>query len=109
MSSGPDPSTEPLDLDDAEHMARRFHALADPTRLRILDCLHREGEVSVGMIATLVGGTQQNVSKHLAVLRAERFVARRKQSTSSIYRVSDPWLYFFGELRRGNYVVIGMY
>lgn len=99
----------PLNPDGAEHIARRFHALADPTRLRILDCLNREEEVSVGMIATLVGSTQQNVSKHLAILRAERFVARRKQGTHSLYRVSDPWLFFFGELRRGNYVVIGMY
>ncbi len=71
-------------------MAQRFRALADPTRLRILDLLWRQGETSVGEIAAAIGGSQQNVSKHLAVLRAERLVARRKIGTRSLYRVADP-------------------
>ncbi len=38
----------------------------------------------------LLGGSQQNVSKHLAALQSEGFVRRRKQGTSSIYRIADP-------------------
>lgn len=34
--------------------------------------------------------SQQNVSKHLAALSAEGFIARRKEGTSSLYRISDP-------------------
>jgi hypothetical protein len=30
------------------------------------------------------------VCKHLAVLHAEGYVARRKEKTSSFYRISDP-------------------
>jgi len=82
--------TTPLPPDAAELIARRFRALSDPTRLRIVDLLRREGEASVGEIASAVGGSQQNVSKHLAALHAEGFVARRKQGTSSIYRIADP-------------------
>lgn len=74
----------------AELVARRFRALSDPTRLRILDLLRRQDEASVGEIAGLVGGSQQNVSKHLGALHAEGFVARRKRGTSSLYRIADP-------------------
>jgi DNA-binding transcriptional ArsR family regulator len=38
----------------------------------------------------LVGGSRQNVSKHLSALHAESFVSRRKRDTSSIYRTADP-------------------
>jgi DNA-binding transcriptional ArsR family regulator len=82
--------TTPLTFDAAELIARRFHALSDPTRLRILDLLRRQEEASVGEIAATVGGSQQNVSKHLSALLAENFVARRKSGTSSLYRIGDP-------------------
>jgi DNA-binding transcriptional ArsR family regulator len=80
----------PLDNEAAELIARRFHALSDPNRLRILDQLRVREEASVGELADALGATQQNVSKHLAALRDEGFVARRKQGTSSLYRISDP-------------------
>lgn len=82
--------TTPLPPEAAELIARRFRALSDPTRLRIIDLLRREGEASVGEIANAVGGSQQNVSKHLAALHGEGFVARRKRGTSSIYSIADP-------------------
>lgn len=74
----------------AELIARRFRALSDPTRLRIINLLRGQEEASVGEIAELVGGSQQNVSKHLSALHAEGFVARAKRGTSSIYRIADP-------------------
>jgi len=80
----------PLENDAAELIARRFRALSDPTRLRILDLLRQREEASVGEMAALLGGSQQNVSKHLAALHAEGFLSRRKQGTSSLYRISDP-------------------
>jgi ArsR family transcriptional regulator len=80
----------PVTPEAAELVARRFRALSDPTRLRILDLLRRQDEASVGEIAELVGGSQQNVSKHLGALHAEGFVARRKQGTSAMYRIADP-------------------
>lgn len=80
---------KPLDPATAELLAERFRALADPTRLLILDGLRRNGEVAVRDIAAAVGASQQNTSKHLAVLRAERVVGRRKQGTSTLYRITD--------------------
>ncbi len=80
----------PLPPDAAELIARRFRALSDPTRLRIVDLLRNREEASVGEIAEQLGASQQNVSKHLAALHAEGFLARRKHGTSTLYRVSDP-------------------
>lgn len=80
----------PLNPEAAELIARRFRALADPTRLRILDHLRNNEEASVGEIAETLGASQQNVSKHLSALLAEGFVARRKRGTSSLYRIADP-------------------
>lgn len=80
----------PLDAGAAELIARRFRALSDPTRLRILDILRHREEASVGKMTELLDTSQQNVSKHLAALQGEGFVSRRKQGTSSLYRISDP-------------------
>lgn len=82
--------TSPLNPAAAELIARRFRALADPTRLRILDHLRNHDEASVGEITETLAASQQNVSKHLAALHAEGFVARRKRGTSSLYRIADP-------------------
>lgn len=75
---------------NAELIARRFRALSEPTRLRIINQLRQREEASVGELTDALGGSQQNISKHLSALAAEGFVSRRKQGTSSIYRISDP-------------------
>src|SRR6266511_1981119 len=80
----------PLTSEAAELIARRFRVLADPTRLRLLDTLRDREEAAVGELAEALGSSQQNVSKHLGVLSAEGFVARRKAGTSALYRISDP-------------------
>jgi ArsR family transcriptional regulator len=80
----------PLNPEAAELIARRFRALSDPTRLRILDYLRSHDEASVGELTQVLGTSQQNVSKHLSALHAEGFVTRRKRGTSSLYRISDP-------------------
>jgi len=80
----------PLNPEAAELIARRFRALSDPTRLRILDYLRSHEEASVGELTEILGTSQQNVSKHLSALHAEGFVSRRKRGTSSLYRITDP-------------------
>jgi DNA-binding transcriptional ArsR family regulator len=80
----------PLNPEAAELIARRFRALSDPTRLRILDYLRTNEEASVGELTEVLGTSQQNVSKHLSALHAEGFVSRRKRGTSSLYRITDP-------------------
>ena len=80
----------PLTPDAAELIAGRFRTLSDPTRLRIVDLLRNRDEASVGELTEALGSSQQNISKHLSALLAGGFVARRKQGTSSLYRIADP-------------------
>jgi ArsR family transcriptional regulator, arsenate/arsenite/antimonite-responsive transcriptional repressor len=58
-------------------IADRFKALAEPARLRILDAL-RHDELTVGELGERTGLNQANLSKHLQLLHALAFVARRK-------------------------------
>jgi DNA-binding transcriptional ArsR family regulator len=67
---------------------RRFRALGDPLRVRILDLL-RDQELSVGSIADELGAGQQNISKHLAVLVDSGMLARRKNGTTVHCRIAD--------------------
>ena len=73
-------------------IAGRLRVIGDPNRIRILDLL-RDGELSVTEITERLGTSQQNASKHLGVLHAAGVVARRKEGTSSFYRVCDEGVY----------------
>ena len=82
------PLPHPLPEDLAELIARRFRALGDPLRVRILDLL-RHQELSVTTLAEQLGAGQQNVSKHLAVLVDSGMLARRKDGNHVYYRIAD--------------------
>ena len=69
-------------------LADRFHALSDPTRLRLLDAL-REGERGAGELALASGAHPANVSRHLAVLRGQGLVAVRCRGRERVYRLAD--------------------
>jgi len=78
----------PLPDDLAELIARRFRMLAEPTRIKLLDRL-REGEASVNELSEGLGASQQNVSKHLAMLADVGMLARRKEGNHVYYRIAD--------------------
>jgi DNA-binding transcriptional ArsR family regulator len=78
----------PIPDDLAELIARRFRAIGEPTRVRILDLL-RGGELSVGELADRLDAGQQNVSKHLGVLTEAGVLARRKDGNRVYYRILD--------------------
>jgi DNA-binding transcriptional ArsR family regulator len=71
-----------------EPIAERFKALAEPARLRILREL-RGGERTVTELIDATGLNQANLSKHLQLLHAQRFVARRKEGLYVHYRLAD--------------------
>ncbi|HSB38298.1 MAG TPA: metalloregulator ArsR/SmtB family transcription factor [Gaiellaceae bacterium] len=78
----------PLPDDLVELIARRFHVLGEPSRIRVLDRL-RGGERSVSELAAELGAGQQNVSKHLSVLTGAGILARRKDGNHVYYRIVD--------------------
>jgi DNA-binding transcriptional ArsR family regulator len=65
-------------------MAALFHALADPTRLLILEHLVT-GEHKVKELTEHLGLAQSTVSAHLACLRESDLVSVRIQGRASLY------------------------
>jgi DNA-binding transcriptional ArsR family regulator len=70
-----------------ELVAERFHALAEPVRLHIMQSL-RGGEQTVGELVEETGLGTANVSKHLQLLHAAGFVARRKEGLYVYYSLA---------------------
>ena len=63
----------------SDRLTRTFHALADPTRRRILERLRR-GDATVQELAHPLPITQPAVSKHLKVLEEAGLVERRNDA-----------------------------
>lgn len=64
-----------------------FRSLADPTRLRSLLLLQREGELCVCELTCALGEGQPKISRHLAQLREAGLVADRRQGVWVYYRL----------------------
>jgi DNA-binding transcriptional ArsR family regulator len=75
--------SEPLEPD---RCARALRALADPERLRIVNCL-RGGARNVSELAALLDAEIVNVSHHLGVLRHAGLVLDEKQGRFVVYRL----------------------
>jgi len=84
------PKDMPIEV--IELVAQRFRVLGEPVRLQILQLLDRE-EMSVGELATAVGTTQPNVSKHLRILQESGLVGRRQEGNTAWYRITDPTVF----------------
>jgi DNA-binding transcriptional ArsR family regulator len=78
----------PLPDDLVQLIARRFRAIGEPMRIRLLDQL-RDGEATVGELSEATSASQQNVSKHLAVLADAGILGRRKEGNRVYYRIVD--------------------
>jgi DNA-binding transcriptional ArsR family regulator len=80
---------ELLDRETAETYASWFRALADPSRVQIVEYLARQGRpMSVGEIVTAVGLAQSTVSQHLKILAEVRFVLVEPVGTARQYRIN---------------------
>ena len=71
-------------------VAKYFRGLGDPSRLRILELLHGEGELSVGALVERLGLPQPKVSNHLACLRWCGFIEARREGRTVYNRIADP-------------------
>ena len=64
--------------------ARRLKALADPERLKIIQCL-QTGPKNVSTLTEMLGNEIANVSHHLGVLRHAGLVRDEKQGKFVVY------------------------
>jgi DNA-binding transcriptional ArsR family regulator len=72
--------------DQYKRQARLLKALANETRLRIIDRLS-QGECNVGELVRLTGADQSTVSKHLALLRSIGVVDDDRRGNTVFYRL----------------------
>ena len=81
------PGAPPLRAKEFEHLSSRFKALADPTRLAIVNRLASRGDSCVCEFNSL-GLTQPTISHHLRILREAGLIeVSRKRGTWVFYRL----------------------
>ena len=65
-----------------------FKALADPTRLKILECI-KDGEKCICEVIPYTAKSQPNVSQHLKVLKIAGLVDERREGTRILLKASN--------------------
>jgi DNA-binding transcriptional ArsR family regulator len=75
----------------SRELAELLGVLAHPHRLRIVEEL-RGRELDVGSLKGLLEVSHSGVSQHLALLRAHRLVAERREGRHVFYRLCQPEL-----------------
>ena len=81
------PAAEPLNQAASEVLAARFRALADPTRVAIVNQLSAAGEVCVCNLVDTFHLSQPTISHHLKVLREAGLVEAARRGTWAYYRL----------------------
>ena len=81
---------ELLDRATAAEYASWFRALADPSRVQIVEYLARQNRpMSVGELTAAAGLAQSTVSQHLKILTEVRFVLVEPVGTARHYRINE--------------------
>ncbi|MDQ4103737.1 MAG: metalloregulator ArsR/SmtB family transcription factor [Actinomycetota bacterium] len=82
-------SADPLSADQAEVLSRRFKALGDPVRLRLLSLIasHEGGEACVCELTVGFDVSGPTISHHLRVLREAGLIEGDRRGTWIYYRV----------------------
>ena len=80
-----------------------FRALADPSRLKILDFL-RPGEKCACDIVESVGFAQPTVSRHLKVLIDCGILRRRREGNKMLYTITNPKIHEIIELVDSRFI-----
>ena len=78
---------EPLPAQAAAELADRFRALADPTRVAIVNRLSGADELCVCDLTAAFDLSQPTISHHLRILRAAGLVEATRRGTWAYYRL----------------------
>jgi DNA-binding transcriptional ArsR family regulator len=75
-----------------EMKAEVLKALAQPTRLKILELL-RNGERCICEIVPAINGEQSNISRHISLMQKSHLVTTRKDGVKVMVKVKDPKIF----------------
>jgi ArsR family transcriptional regulator len=87
-------------------LALLFAALADRTRLRVLNLMNGR-EVCVCYFVEILGQSQPKISRHLAYLRRARIVTARREGKWMHYKIIEPANAGAARILRETLAVIG--
>jgi len=72
--------------------AEVLKALAQPTRLKILEML-RNGERCICEIVPAINGEQSNISRHISTMQKSHLISTRKDGVKVMVKVRDPRIF----------------
>jgi DNA-binding transcriptional ArsR family regulator len=75
-----------------ELKAEILKALAQPTRLKILEFL-RGGERCICEVIPAINGEQSNISRHISLMQKSHLVTTRKDGVRVMVKVKDPEIF----------------
>ena len=75
-----------------ELKAEILKALAQPTRLKILELL-RNGEKCICEIVPAINGEQSNISRHISLMQKNHIITTRKDGVRVMVKVLDPEIF----------------
>lgn len=78
-----------LPQDDVEVISEFFKALADPTRISIVDALQKHEWLCVSDLAELLGLTKSAVSHQLCNMRLNKLVRLKRDGKRVFYALND--------------------
>ncbi|MDY6323104.1 MAG: metalloregulator ArsR/SmtB family transcription factor [Succinivibrio sp.] len=78
-----------LPQDDVEMISEFFKALADPTRISIVDALEHHEWLCVSDLASLLGLTKSAVSHQLTNMRLNKLVRVKRDGKRVFYALND--------------------
>ncbi len=73
----------------SKRLAELFGLLSNPNRIRLVEELSLKGEMDVNALETELGISHSAVSQHLALLRAHRIVAERREGRHVFYKLTQ--------------------
>ena len=90
-----------MSLAQLKAVARLFAVLSEPSRLILLQALHK-GPLTVTELVEASGMKQANVSKHLGLLHDHKLVKRERKGISTRYEIADPMIFALCDLVCGK-------
>ncbi len=76
-------------MDKLEQTSRYLKAIADPTRLKIIELLNSNKQLCVNAIARRLNLTQSAISQHLRILRQLNLVNGNKMGYHIHYQINN--------------------
>jgi len=78
-----------LTAENLERASEMLKAIAHPVRISIIECLEKEGRLTVSQIHSLLGIGQATASHHLGIMRDKGILSAKREGKNIYYSLED--------------------